>query len=98
MYVNRGDTNLLIEHSGGRWQAKDVSKSKGISLAYIEGGCALEVCISQQWMVSEAKQFVSAPGVKMLSGAEAEIFSEQQVECALTNTQPPSHSDLHYLL
>ncbi len=96
IYQNRGDTSLLIEHSGGRWQVKDVSsKSQGISLAYIEGGCALEACISQRWMVmSEAKTFVSAPDVKMLSGAEA----GQQVECALTNTQPPSHSNLHYLL
>ena len=41
--------------------------------AYVAGGCALAACTSRQWTVADGKGgWSDAPGVKMVTGAEAE--------------------------
>ena len=69
----RGDASMLIEHFQGNWHSKPVS-SKGTDscYAYVAGGCALAACTSRQWKVWDDKTFSDAPGVKMVTGAEAE--------------------------
>ena len=69
----RGDAGVLMEHFGGQWQVKPVSeKGTDMCYAYVEGGCALAACTSRQWKVGDGKTFSDAPGVKMVTGAEAE--------------------------
>jgi hypothetical protein len=83
VYFKRGDASVLIEHLGGRWQVKD-AKHKGTNKCHasVEGGCALEACTSRDWKVEEedwtGKSLVNIPGVKMVTGAEA----EQKVGCS----------------
>ncbi len=72
--TKRGDASMLMEHTAGRWRVKPVS-SKGTDgcFAQVTGGCALAACTSRQWRVSsDGKTFSDAPGVKMVTGAEAE--------------------------
>ena len=74
LYRKRGDGSMCMEHFGGKWQVKAVS-SKGTAgcYAYVQGGCALAACTSRQWTVSfDGETFSDAPGVKMVTGAEAE--------------------------
>ena len=70
----RGDAGMLMEHFEGNWHVKPVSeKGTGSCMAYVEGGCALAACTSRQWRVTfDDKTFSDAPGVKMVTGAEAE--------------------------
>ncbi len=70
----RGDASMLMEHFGGQWQVKLASdKGKANCYAYVEGGCLLAACTSRQWTVTfDGKTFSDAPGVKMVTGAEAE--------------------------
>ena len=69
----RGDAGMLMEHFNGKWQVKTVSsKGKDVCYANVEGGCALAACTSRQWKVGDGKTFSDAPGVKMVTGAEAE--------------------------
>ena len=73
LLTKRGDASLLMEHFGGTWQVKGVSQ-KGTTNAYasVAGGCALAACTSRQWKVMDGKTLCDAPGVKMVTGAEAE--------------------------
>ncbi len=69
----RGDAGVLMEHFNGMWLVKSVSdKGKGSCFAYVQGGCALAACTSRQWKVGDGKTWSDAPGVKMVTGAEAE--------------------------
>ena len=72
--TKRGDSSMLMEHYDGDWHVKPVSdKGTDGCSAYVAGGCALAACTSRQWMVSfDANTFSDAPGVKMVTGAEAE--------------------------
>ena len=70
----RGDASMLMEHFNRQWQVIAVS-NKGTSncYAYVQGGCALAACTSRQWRVTfDSKTLSDAPGVKMVTGAEAE--------------------------
>ena len=73
LYAKRGDASMCIEHIAGLWQVKYVSnKGKNNSHAHVAGGCAPEACASRQWRVSlDGKSWSDAPGVKMVTGAEA---------------------------
>ena len=68
VYGKRGDASMCIEHYGERWQVMSSSQF----VAYVAGGCALAACTSRQWKVWDDKTFSDAPGVKMVTGAEAE--------------------------
>ena len=71
--TKRGNAGMLMEHTAGRWRVKSVSDKGTTSCnAYFEGGCALAACTSRQWRVGNGKTFSDAPGVKMVTGAEAE--------------------------
>jgi hypothetical protein len=75
VYNKRGDPSMCIEHHGGRWEVKLVSK-KGTDAcrAYVAGGCSLEDCTSRVWRVGNgwyAKVFDDQPSVKMATGREA---------------------------
>ena len=71
--TKRGDAGMVMEHYNRQWQIKPVSdKGTVMSYAYIEGGCALAACTSRQWKVGDDKTWSDAPGVKMVTGAEAE--------------------------
>ena len=73
LFRKRGDTSVLMEHFEGRWNAKAVSEQgKSISFASVAGYCALEACTTRQWSVWDGKRWFDAPGVKMVTGAEAE--------------------------
>jgi hypothetical protein len=99
IYFNRGDASVLIEHLGGRWQVKN-AKHKGTNKCHasVEGGCALEACTSRAWKVEEdafldgciGKSLVNIPGVKMVTGAEA----EQKV----SDCSPRFHYHIHLSL
>ena len=65
--------SMLMEHFGGKWQVKPVShKGTDICYAFVAGGCALAACTSRQWKVHNGETLSDAPGVKMVTGAEAE--------------------------
>ena len=69
----RGDASMIMEHFQGNWHSKPVSsKGTGSCSAYVAGGCALAACTSRQWKIVEGNVFFDAPGVKMVTGAEAE--------------------------
>ena len=70
----RGDAGMLMEHFNRQWHVKAVSlKGTANSYAFVQGGCALAACTSRQWTVSfDGETFSDAPGVKMVTGAEAE--------------------------
>ena len=69
----RGNASFLMEHCGGLWGVKhELHKGTIKCCAYVQGGCELAACTSRQWMVDGGKGFVDAPGVKMVTGAEAE--------------------------
>ena len=72
--IKRGDAGMLMEHRDGNWEVKPVSnKGTDNSSAYVEGGCALAACTSRQWRVADGQGgWFDAPGVKMVTGAEAE--------------------------
>ena len=73
LLIKRGDASMLMEHRDGAWEVKPVSnKGKDGCVAYVAGGCALAACTSRQWKVWDGKTFSDAPGVKMVTGAEAE--------------------------
>ena len=74
LLTKRGDASMLIEHFQGNWHSKPVSsKGTGSCYAYVAGGCALAACTSRQWKVMDGKGgWSDAPGVKMVTGAEAE--------------------------
>ena len=74
LYRKRGDGSVCMEHFGGKWQVKPVSL-KGMAGFYacVEGGCALAACTSRRWKVTfDGKNLSDAPGMKMVTGAEAE--------------------------
>ena len=69
----RGDASMCIEHLAGNWQVKSVSgKGKNTSVAFVQGGCALEDCTSRVWSVTNGKEWEHQPSVKMATGSEAE--------------------------
>ena len=73
LLIKRGDASILMEHRDGAWEVKPVSdKGKASCSAYVKGGCALAACTSRQWTVGDGNTFSDAPGVKMVTGAEAE--------------------------
>ena len=74
LFRKRGDASVIIEHFGGNWRVKPVSfKGKADCWAIVSGGCALEACTSRLWKESfDGKVHVDAPGLKMVTGAEAE--------------------------
>ena len=74
LLIKRGDASMLMEHFRGMWCVKAVSgKGKESCSAYVAGGCALAACTSRQWKVTfDGKTHSDAPGVKMVTGAEAE--------------------------
>jgi hypothetical protein len=65
--------SMCIEHYGRKWQVKPVSdKGKDQCKAYVEGGCALEDCISRVWKVDDGKGLDDQPSVKMATRREQE--------------------------
>ena len=80
----KSDESVCIEHrrilycsdfqifSHGSWQVKRVS-SKGTDecLAGIEGGCALEACVSYIWNVACSGEFQEQPDVIIRTGVAA---------------------------
>ena len=81
----RGDANMMMEHLKELWQVKAASdKSTDSHYADVAGGCALEACTSRQWRVTDGKILVNAPGLKMVTGAEA----ERKVSGCCTSTPP----------
>ena len=72
--TKRGDASVLMEHFGGRWQFKPVStKGTNSCSAWVAGGCALAACTSRRWKVFDGESgWSDAPGVKMVTGPEAE--------------------------
>ena len=91
----RGDASVIIEHFGGNWRVKPVSfKGKADCWAIVSGGCALEACTSRLWKESfDGKVHVDAPGLKMVTGAEAveaDVSSRVPLCCALFMRTHPS--------
>ena len=73
LYRKRGDPGIIMEHRGGNWEVKLVEdKGMAAGYAYVAGGCALAACTSRQWKLLDGKTLCDAPGVKMVTGAEAE--------------------------
>ena len=74
LLTKRGDAGMLMEHFGRNWHVKSVSHKGTVNcFALVEGGCALAACTSRQWKEGTGgKGHVDAPGVKMVTGAEAE--------------------------
>ena len=73
IFTKRGDASVLMEHFQGNWHSKPVSyKGRDCCSAYVAGGCALAACTSRQWKVLDGNNYIDAPGVKMVTGAEAE--------------------------
>ena len=69
----RGDASICIEHILGQWQVKNVSsKGTDASMAFVQGGCALEDCTSRVWRVANGKEWEDQPSVKIATGSEAE--------------------------
>jgi hypothetical protein len=69
----RGDPSVCIEHHGGVWGVKHVSrKGKAGCFACVAGGCALEDCTSRLWRVNNGNEINDQQSVKMATGREAE--------------------------
>ena len=72
----RGDPSVCIEHHGGVWGVKHVSrKGKAGCFACVAGGCALEDCASRVWKVDDGvpeHPLMDQQSVKMATGREAE--------------------------
>ena len=80
----KSDESVCIEHrrklygfdrkifNQGVWQVKNVS-SKGTDQCFagVEGGCALEACVSRIWNVGVSNEFREQPNVKMMTGVAA---------------------------
>ena len=90
----RGDTNMCIEHSGGKWQLKHVSsKGMGACWAYVAGDCALQDCTSRVWKVTvDGQTHVDQASVKMATGSEAEQKVCGGCTRALRRSPPPRTS------
>jgi hypothetical protein len=86
LYMKSDCLHVCIEHrrkmngSGLRsftqgdsvWQVKHVwSKGTDQCLAGVEGGCALEACVSRVWRVVVSNEFHEQPNVKMRTGVAA---------------------------
>jgi hypothetical protein len=86
VYERRGDASWCIEHRGGMWQVKHVSlKGKDSSVASVPGGCALEACTSRKWKKDDGipgHPLLADPGLKMVTGAEAERAVSGPCVCA----------------
>ncbi len=73
LYQNRFDPTTVIQHFRGRWQIKDRSViGKNNRFAEVSGLCPFEACKSKEWEVGNGGAFENQPGVKMVTGAEAE--------------------------
>ena len=74
LFRKRGDAGVMMEHFAGKWRVKSVTdKGKDLCYACVVGGCALEACTSRLWKEGTGgKGFVDAPGLKVMTGAEAE--------------------------
>jgi hypothetical protein len=67
-----GEEALCIEHFDGRWRVKNQSdRGIGMCCAYVEGGCALEECLSRIWKVVEGRDLVDQSSVQMVAVVEA---------------------------
>jgi hypothetical protein len=86
VYERRCDASWCIEHRGGMWQVKHVSlKGKDSSVASVPGGCALEACTSRKWKKDDGipgHPLLADPGLKMVTGAEAERAVSGPCVCA----------------
>lgn len=86
LYMKSDCLHVCIEHrrkvncSGIRsfaqgdsvWQVKHVwSKGTDQCFAGVEGGCALEACVSRVWRVGISNEFREQPNVKMVTGVAA---------------------------
>jgi hypothetical protein len=74
LYRKRGDPSKCMEHRGGNWEVKQVSrKGTAAGFAFVAGGCAAEACTSRKWRLADGGPFQDAPSVKMV--AESEVSS-----------------------
>ncbi len=96
LYKNRFDPTTVIEHFGGKWQIKDESAiGQNSRLAEVPGFCPFEVCKWNVWQVGNGGAMEEQPGVKMVTGAEAEaqasggfIFSSYKTALSSTASSP----------
>jgi hypothetical protein len=89
LYVKRGNASMCIQHHKGDWNISSLSNiGKSICSAYVAGGCALEACTSRVWVETDGKGWNPAPGVKMVTGAEAKL--QVRVTAGALGKNPPS--------
>ena len=86
IYAKRGFSghSLCIEHykDDADWQVKPVSGNRqGSCWAYVEGGCALEVCTSRIWNMLDGNVFCEQPDIRMVTGAIAETAVSCRCSC-----------------
>ena len=73
LYIKRSNASMCIEHSTGVWQVRYMSRDGSVGCwAGTSGGCALEACTSRTWRVSDHTDHRIQPGVKIVTGADAE--------------------------
>ena len=70
--MNRSGVRSFTQAGDSVWQVKHV-RSKGTDqcFAVVEGGCALEACVSRIWSVGMSNEFREQPNVKMRTGVAA---------------------------
>ena len=73
VYGKCGDASMCIEHRGGRWQVKYVSKKGSTTCdASVAGYCALEACASRVWRVWNGSTREDQASVKIATGPDVE--------------------------
>jgi hypothetical protein len=93
LYVKRGNPSMCIHHHDGNWKVRSVSNiGKSICSAYVAGGCALEACTSRVWMETDGKGWNPAPGMQMVTGAEAKLQVRSTAGALGKNPPSPLHS------
>jgi hypothetical protein len=66
------DEELCIDHFEGAWRVTNRwGREDDARLAYCEGGCALEYCLSRTWKVFDGEDFVDEPSAKLVTEGEA---------------------------
>jgi hypothetical protein len=73
LHIKRGNTSMCMEHFEGTWIVKPVSnKGTASGFAWVTGNCALDACTLRQWTLYDGTSWINAPGVKIVTGAEAQ--------------------------
>ena len=98
VYGKLGDASMCIEHYGGKWQVKTVSrKGSNVCFAYVTGGCALEACALRAWKVGNGTGYDVQSSVEIVTGLDAEREVSDCCMCPQqrTNQFPPGARTSH---